>query len=51
MKKFPAITARQLDEKLNCSQRTAERHLAELKASGKLLRVGSNKNGHWKISG
>ncbi|MDR1620625.1 MAG: Fic family protein, partial [Clostridiales bacterium] len=49
IRKFPTITAKQLAEQLQCSQRTAERQIAELKASGRLLRVGSNKNGHWEV--
>jgi predicted HTH transcriptional regulator len=31
------------------SRSTVMRHIAKLKASGKLLRVGLNKNGHWKV--
>ncbi|MDR1589333.1 MAG: Fic family protein [Oscillospiraceae bacterium] len=49
VKKFPTITAKQLAEQLQCSPRTAERYIAELKASGKLLRIGSNKSGHWEV--
>ncbi|MDR1571060.1 MAG: Fic family protein [Clostridiales Family XIII bacterium] len=48
IRKFPAITAKQLAERLGCSRRTAERHIAGLKASGRLIRVGPNKNGHWE---
>ena len=32
-----------------CSKRTAERLVAELKASGNLKRVGSNRAGSWHV--
>jgi Fic family protein len=49
LKKFPTMTAKELSAQLKYSQRTIERHIAELKANGKLPRVGPNKDGHWEV--
>jgi Fic family protein len=38
-----------LAEALGCSKRTAERLVAELKADGKLERVGSSRAGRWRV--
>ncbi|MDR2356897.1 MAG: Fic family protein [Oscillospiraceae bacterium] len=51
VQKFPTITAKQLAKRFICSQRTVERQIAYLKATGRLLRVGSNKSGHWEVIG
>jgi ATP-dependent DNA helicase RecG len=43
------ITISELALSLNISTRAIEKHLFKLKNSGKLLRIGSDKGGHWKI--
>lgn len=45
----PAGSIGMLAETLGCSRRTAERLVAELKSSGKLKRVGSNRSGSWLV--
>jgi len=34
---------------LGVSEATVKRRIGELKASGFIARVGSNKNGHWEV--
>ena len=46
---FPNMTANELGAQLQCSQRTIERYILALKADGKLIRIGSNKSGYWKV--
>jgi predicted HTH transcriptional regulator len=46
----PAISAPELAEQLGISVRAVEKHLANLKAAGKLRRVGSAKGGHWELT-
>lgn len=43
------ITATEISTKLHISLSTAKRRLKELKASGIIDRLGSDKTGHWKI--
>ena len=43
------ITATEISDKLKVSLSTAKRKLKELKESGKIERIGSDKTGHWKI--
>ena len=38
-------------EQIGVSEATVKRRLGELKKSGLVIRVGSNKNGHWEIVG
>lgn len=47
----PGITIRELSEKVNLSERTVKTHLARLKRSGLINRVGSDKRGHWEVTG
>jgi Fic family protein len=49
VKKYPTLTAQKIADRLGVSKRMVERNIAELKTEGKLLRVGSNKNGHWEV--
>ena len=46
----PGGTVSALAEHLSCSKRTAERIVAELKASGALVREGSTRNGNWIVN-
>ncbi len=43
------ITATEISERLKISLSTAKRKLKELKESGKVERIGSDKTGVWKI--
>jgi predicted HTH transcriptional regulator len=43
------ITAAEISERLKISLSTAKRKLKELKESGKIERIGSDKTGLWKI--
>jgi predicted HTH transcriptional regulator len=43
------ITATQIGERLKRSLSTVKRKIKELKHSGKIERIGSDKSGHWKI--
>lgn len=47
--KNPKISANELVLILSKSRRTAERSLKILQENGYIERVGSDKNGHWKI--
>ena len=44
-----AITARQMAEQLDISTRKVSRLIKALKESGKIIRVGSDRKGYWKI--
>lgn len=44
------ISAEEMAAALHVTRRTVERHLASLKKNGIIERVGSNKNGFWKIN-
>ena len=43
------ITTAQMADIFNVSERTIKRDIASLKDNGFLARVGSDKNGNWKI--
>lgn len=43
------ITAKDISERLEVSLSTVRRKIKELRANGKLERIGSDKTGHWKI--
>lgn len=45
----PKMTTRELAELLGLSSRQVERLLSALKASGRLARVGANRNGTWQV--
>lgn len=47
----PTISATQLAEQLGISARAVEKHLANLKAAGKLRRIGGAKGGRWEVVG
>ncbi|TAE66836.1 MAG: HTH domain-containing protein [Bacteroidetes bacterium] len=44
------ITATQISEHLKLSVRTVRRRINELKKSGKIERIGSDKKGHWRVT-
>ncbi|MDR2088573.1 MAG: putative DNA binding domain-containing protein [Clostridiales Family XIII bacterium] len=45
----PKITLKELAKVTSISRRTLDREIDELKASGKLKRVGSTRSGHWEV--
>jgi len=49
IKEKSKITAAEISERLKISLSTARRRLKELKESGKVERIGSDKTGYWKI--
>lgn len=49
IKEHPSITVAQMADALGISKRQAERTVANLKAQGRLVRVGANRNGHWEV--
>ena len=50
IKQNPSITYEDLTEKTGKSRRTISRIITELKTTGTLVRVGSDKSGHWEIN-
>jgi len=51
IKKDPYITISELSEKMGVATRTIERHLAKLKDSGRVKRIGADRGGHWEVLG
>ena len=47
----PRLTAVELAEKTGIKERMVRNYLAELKNTGVIKRIGSNKTGYWKING
>ena len=45
----PAITTEIIAAKIGISTRAVEKHLAKLKAAGRLRRIGPDKGGHWEV--
>ena len=44
------MSAKMLAGKLGIGSRAIEKQLATLKASGRILRIGPDKGGHWEIN-
>jgi Fic family protein len=49
LKIYPTITALELANTLNLSDKTIKRHLSALQKTGKLKRVGGRKTGKWQV--
>lgn len=49
LKENNRYTAKQLSEKCQLTERTINRSLRKLKNEGQIERIGSNKNGYWRI--
>lgn len=49
MKNDAFVTAEQMAERIGISPRAVEKHIANLKTKGIIVRVGPDKGGHWKI--
>ncbi|MDI7260843.1 MAG: winged helix-turn-helix transcriptional regulator [Thermodesulfobacteriota bacterium] len=45
----PKITRDELARMLGKSQNTIKEHLGRLKSEGRLERIGSDRNGYWKV--
>ncbi len=45
----PKITIMQMAEKLKISSTSIEKHISYLKLHGYLMRIGSDKSGHWEV--
>ncbi len=45
----PNATNRELSELLSLSERTVRNHLSSLKKVGLIVRIGSDKTGHWEV--
>lgn len=46
-----AITIAQLAATLGISDRAIKKQIAQLKAAGRIRRVGPDKGGHWEVNG
>ena len=49
IKQNPAITRAKLSEELGISPSAIQKHMEKLKAEGRIMRVGSPREGQWKI--
>lgn len=50
MKEQPNITAKEISIKMNCSESKVKRYIKKLKDNGIIVRIGSDKTGHWHIN-
>jgi ATP-dependent DNA helicase RecG len=50
MNKNYKITIKELSEEIRISTRAVEKNIEKLKHAGKIVRVGSDKAGYWKIT-
>ena len=50
IKQNTMITSSEISQQLKISLSTAKRKIKELKESGKIERIGSDKTGRWKIT-
>ena len=50
LEKNASITAKQMSEQMDISTRKVSRLIKALKESGKIIRVGSDRKGYWKIT-
>ncbi len=50
LEKAPEITAKEISEKLGFSTRKISRIIKNLRESGKISRIGSDRKGWWKIN-
>jgi ATP-dependent DNA helicase RecG len=49
IKNNPRITIAELAKNLKISTRAIEKHIAQLKSSGLIERIGSDKAGYWEV--
>ena len=50
LRKEPSISQEALGEKLGITRRVVQKHVNVLKASGRIVRVGGKRYGHWQIN-
>jgi ATP-dependent DNA helicase RecG len=50
LKETPELSIPEMAARLGKSERTIERATRELRAAGKLTRIGPDKGGHWKVT-
>ena len=46
----PHVSARKIAEQLDLTPRAVEKQIAQLKAAGRLKRIGSARGGHWEVA-
>lgn len=49
IKENPKVTQRELVGKLGVSFRRIQQNMAEMVSAGEILRIGSNRSGHWEV--
>jgi len=49
IKENPKVTQRELVGKLGVSFRQIQQNMAEMVCAGEILRIGSNRSGHWEV--
>ena len=49
MTERPSITAKEIAESIEITQRRVESNISQLKAAGIIERTGTRKNGHWVV--
>jgi predicted HTH transcriptional regulator len=49
MKQDKHVTAKEMSERLGISLSTVRRKIKELRDTGKIERIGSDKSGYWKL--
>lgn len=50
LRKEPSISQEALGEKLGITRRVVQKHVNVLKDSGRIVRVGGKRYGHWQIN-
>ena len=50
LKEKPGITAKEMSEQTGLSTRKISRIIRELRKSEVIIRMGSNRKGHWEIN-
>ncbi len=51
IKSHPSLTQVGMSNALGISRQAVQKHLSNLKKSGRLRRVGPGKGGHWEVAG
>ena len=49
LKKNPKLSILKLAYRFNCSESTIQNYIEELKADGRIKRVGGGYGGHWEV--
>lgn len=51
IKNNPLVTQKQMAEKTGLSESTVKRALVKLREEKKIVRIGTKRSGHWKVTG